>query len=342
MPSADTIKNTFIGLLIVIVFAAIATLIAGTSTVRSVGLSPVVIGIIVSMVCGNFFSNYSSFHWRKGIQFSAKFVLRAAIIFYGFRITLQNIVSVGLEGFLVSVIMVVSTFSLGIFLGKKVFKMDPDLALLTACGSAVCGAAAVLGMESVLRSEPYKSAVAVSTVVLFGTLSMFIYPALYHTGILNMTTDVFGIYIGGSIHEVAQVVVAGNGVNEASADTGMIVKMTRVMMLAPLLLVTGGFLFSKHPKTENKGGKFPIPYFVLAFILVVGFNSLDLLPKDGVNKINTADTFLLTMAMCAIGMETRFSKFKEAGTQPIYLATLLFAWLLLGGFAVTKFISSAF
>lgn len=323
-----------------VVLAIIATYISQNPFVRSTGMSPVVLGIIVGMIFGNTLPASILDRLKPGTVFSAKYILRAAVIFYGFRITFQNIMEVGVPGLMMSVLMVISTLLLGTFLGKKLFKMDSDLAILTAAGSAICGAAAVVATESVLKAEPYKSTIAVSTVVLFGTISMFVYPVLFHLGILNMSTDVFGIYIGGSIHEVAQVVVAGNGVNEAAANSGVIVKMTRVMLLVPVLLSLGFFVMRKNKMEGNVSGqKFPIPYFVLGFILVAGINSLNLFSPETVAGINTADTFLLTMAMCALGMGTTFAKFKEAGTKPIYLAGLLFIWLLVGGFFITKFVT---
>ena len=88
------------------------------------------------------------------------------------------------------------------------------------------------------------------------------------------------------------------------------------------------------------GSKFPVPYFVLGFILVAAINSLNLFSSDAVCNINTGDKFLLTAAMCALGMSTTFSKFKEAGTKPVYLASLLFVWLLVGGFFIAKLVTS--
>jgi len=323
-----------------LLLAAIATWISQIEVVKSAGMSPVVLGIVVGMIFGNTLPVGALERLKPGTTFSVKYILRTAIIFYGFRITFQNIIAVGAPGFLVSIIMVASTLLLGIFLGKKLFKMDADLAILTACGSAICGAAAVLATESVLKAEKHKSVVAVSTVVLFGTISMFVYPALMHLGLLNMTSEAFGIYIGGSVHEVAQVVVAGNAVNEVAANSGVIVKMTRVMLLVPVLLMLGFMVVKKNKSNgDTAASKFPIPYFVLGFIAVAGINSLNLFPKVSVEAINYADTFLLTTAMCALGMGTTFSKFKEAGTKPIYLASLLFVWLLVGGFLITKLVT---
>lgn len=333
-------KKIYQGIVFVFILAAIATLIAQTDFIRSMGMSPVVLGIIIGMILGNSLPATVIDRLKPGTAFTVQYILRAAIIFYGFRITFQNIAEVGAPGLLVSVVMVTSTLLLGIFLGKKVFKMDPDLALLTASGSAICGAAAVVATESVLRSEPHKSIIAISTVVLFGTISMFVYPALFHLGILNMSSHIFGIYIGGSIHEVAQVVVAGNGVDQVAANSGIIVKMIRVMLLVPVLLCIGVFIMrKKKPDTNPSGKKFPIPYFVFGFIAVIGINSLNLFSPEIVEQINTVDTFLLTMAMCALGMGTTFSKFREAGPKPVYLAGLLFIWLLVAGFFATKLVA---
>ncbi len=138
--------------------------------------------------------------------------MRFAIVIYGFRITFQQIAEVGMEGFLVSIIMLSTTFIIGSWLGYKIFDMERDTAMLTASGASVCGAAAVLATEPVLKAEGHKTAIAVSMVVLFGTISMFLYPVLYSTliepatGFLHMTPSEFGIYVGGTIHEVAQVV----------------------------------------------------------------------------------------------------------------------------------------
>ncbi|MBI3500317.1 MAG: YeiH family putative sulfate export transporter [Bacteroidetes bacterium] len=336
------ISSSYFGILFSILIAIAAIFIAQTSFVKSSGMSPVVIGIIMGIIFGNALPSSISEKLNTGTAFATKYILRTAIIFYGFRITFQNILEVGAPGLLVSFIMVISTLLLGIFLGKKLFGMDSDLALLTAAGSAICGAAAVCATESVLKNEKHKSVVAISTVVLFGTISMFLFPALYHSGILHMNSDVFGIFAGGSIHEVAQVVVAGNGANEAAANSAVIVKMTRVMLLVPVLIALGFFIVRKNKSNGTSSGKFPLPYFVLGFILAAGINSMNLFSSHSIETINTADTFLLTIAMCALGLETQISKFREAGTKPIQLAGILFLWLLFGGFFVTKLVTNFF
>jgi uncharacterized integral membrane protein (TIGR00698 family) len=232
--------------------------------------------------------------------------------------------------------------------------MEKDTAMLTASGASVCGAAAVLATEPVLKSEGHKTAIAVSMVVLFGTISMFLYPVLYAsiiepaTGFLHMTPQEFGIYVGGTIHEVAQVVAVPAsvvGAPEEMANSAVIVKMTRVIMIAPMLILLGIYLSysaKKDGSVASGGVKLVIPWFAVYFVGMAGVNSLQVVPQNIVDVINEIDTFLLTMAMTALGMGTIFSKFKGLGLAPLYTAGAMFAWLVVGGFVVTKVVVATF
>ena len=190
-----------------------------------------------------------------------------------------------------------------------------------------------MATEPVINAKPYKSAVAVGTVVIFGTLAMFLYPLAYKAGLVPISAEAMGIYIGGTIHEVANVVGAGSAISPDVAKTAIIVKMIRVMMIAPFLIILGIWLSTKGSNVK-KG--ITIPWFAVFFMLVAGFNSFDLLPTKIVGMINSFDTFLLTMAMTALGMETTVEKFKNVGMRPIYLAFILFIWLIFGGYFITK------
>lgn len=347
-------KGTLSGILFVAIFSAAATYIAGLAPIKALGLSPLVLGIVMGIFYANTLHNQTPPAWQRGITFSAKKILRFAIVLYGFRITFQQIADVGMDGFLVSLIMLTTTLILGSWVGTKIFGMEKDTSILTAAGAAVCGAAAVLATEPVLKAEEYKTAVAVSMVVLFGTISMFLYPVLYTTiieqssGFLHMTAREFGIYVGGTIHEVAQVVAVPASIPGAPtemADAAVIVKMTRVIMIAPMLIVLGLYLaWSAKKEGAEAGGKtkLVIPWFAVYFIMVAGFNSFHLLPLGWVDVINEVDTFLLTMAMTALGMGTIFSKFKGLGLAPIYTAAVMFVWLVIGGFTITKIVVEVF
>ncbi len=363
--SPEKRQGTISGIIFVAIFAAAATYIAGLGPVKALGLSPLVIGIVMGIFYANTLHNQTPEAWQSGITFTAKKILRFAIVIYGFRITFQQIAAVGMDGFLVSLIMLSSTLILGSWIGYKIFKMEKDTSILTASGAAVCGAAAVLATEPVLKAEEYKTAIAVSMVVLFGTISMFLYPVMYETiikdatGFLHMDPRTFGIYVGGTIHEVAQVVAVPASVPgspKEMADAAVIVKMTRVIMIAPMLIVLGLYLAwsAKKEGGEHSGKtKLVIPWFAVYFIMVAGLNSLiqsyaatapeatAAMIKHTIDIINQIDTFLLTMAMTALGMGTIFAKFKGLGLAPLYTAGSMFIWLVVGGFVVTKLVVGA-
>ncbi len=349
--SPENRSGTINGILFVAIFATAATYLAGLAPIHALGLSPLVIGIVMGIFYANTLHNHIPNAWDTGIVFSGKKILRFAIVIYGFRITFQQIMDVGLEGFLVSLIMLSSTFILGTWIGTKIFGMEKDTSMLTASGASVCGAAAVLATEPVLKAEGHKTAIAVSMVVLFGTISMFLYPVLYSAiiepakGLLHMTPSEFGIYVGGTIHEVAQVVAVPFSIPNAPvemANNAVIVKMTRVIMIAPMLIVLGIYLSysAKKEGGDSSAVKLVIPWFAVYFIGVAGFNSFHLIPENIVNIINEIDTFLLTMAMTALGMGTRFAKFKGLGLAPVYTALGMFIWLVIGGFIITKIVCS--
>ena len=176
-------SNTLHGVLLIILFSCSAFYIAEIPFVKSLSFSPLIVGIILGMLYANSLRNHLPETWVPGIKFCSKQVLRAGIVLYGFRLTLAQVAEVGLPAIVVDAIVVTFTILLGIYFGK-LLKMDKDTALMTSTGSAICGAAAVLGAEPVVRCESYKTAIAVSTVVIFGTISMFLYPIMYRTGIL--------------------------------------------------------------------------------------------------------------------------------------------------------------
>ncbi len=326
------------GVILVLVLTTVATFISHIDEVKQLGFSPLVVGIVLGMIYANSIGDNFGNRFTDGIKFSAKRILRFAIVFYGFRITFGEIYNVGLDGAIISILIVISTFAIGTYVGMRFFKLDRDTSMLTASGSSVCGAAAVLATEPVLKSESYKSAIAVSTVVFFGTIAMFLYPAVKSTGILDLNDSQFGIYVGATIHEVAQVVAVGGTYGGDVSNSAIIVKMTRVMLIAPMLIILG-IILSNLSKGTNGQNSLVIPWFAVLFIVMSGINSLNIIPKDIVEYINIADQFLLTMAMTALGMETTVKKFKGVGFAPLYTAGIMFIWLLIGGYFITKLIT---
>ena len=326
------------GLLLIVLFAAVATALSTLPFFQHLSLSPLVLGILIGIVFANTLGRYLPEEWRSGLKFCSKRILRIGIIFFGFRLTLADVAQVGLSAVALDIFIVCSTIGLGLLVGKWL-NMDKETTLLTSSGSAICGAAAVLGAEATLKSEAYKTAVAVSTVVLFGTLSMFLYPVLYRNGFFPLSTHEMGLYTGSTVHEVAHVVGASNAMGKEVAEVAVIVKMIRVILLVPVLLV---FSWSARSRSENVAPdqrRLVVPWFALLFLLAIALNTLLSLSPAVTEPIKTVDNFALTMAMTALGCETTIDKFRQAGWRPFVLALVLYLWLVFGGLLAVKALS---
>jgi uncharacterized integral membrane protein (TIGR00698 family) len=273
-----------------------------------------------------------------GVIFAKQHLLRLGIILYGFRLTFAQIADVGVSGIVIDVLTLSSTF-LSPVLGQKVFGLDKHTSWLIGAGSSICGAGGA-GTEPVVKAEASKVTVAVATVVIFGTIAIFLYPAMYPLLAHWFTPEAYGIYMGSTMHEVAQVVAAGHAVSPDAENAAVIAKMLRVMMLAPFLLFLAARVKQLAPANGGEKSKITIPWFAILFILVAVFNSFHLLPKAVVDMLVTLDTVLLAMAMAALGLTTHVSALKKAGAKPLLMALMLFVWLIVGGGAINLAIHS--
>ena len=207
-----------------------------------------------------------------------------------------------------------------------------------SCAS-ICGAAAVIAAEPVIKAEAHKVTIAVATVVVFGTIAMLLYPFLYHLGWLQpwLNAQQYGIYTGSTIHEVAQVVVAGNAVSPEVGDTAVVTKMIRVMMLAPFLLILSFALTKgssdngKKPSFMNRVQQVKVPWFAFIFIAIVLLHTWVPMTASFERSMVMLDDVLLTMAMFALGLTTHLGAIKQAGVKPLILGAIMFAWLIVGG-----------
>ena len=342
----------YYGILLMVAFAIVAFLVAQLDWVKSLSFSPLIVGIILGMIYANTFRSKLPESWVPGLKFCTKQILRTGIVLYGFRLTFAQVMEVGLPAIVLDIIIIASVIGIGIFLGKMM-KMDADTALITSTGAAICGAAAVLGAEPVIKCESHKTAIAVSTVVIFGTISMFLYPIMYRAGLLDaMDNTQIAIYTGSTLHEVAHVAGAGNAMDPTDAlgiaGTATITKMIRVIMLAPVLIIMAMCL--KKPSQNGEKTKITIPWFAFGFIGIIILNTVlqecSFLPQDMLKELlygkgcwmELLDTFLLTMAMTALGADTSIDKFKQAGAKPFYLAGGIYIWLVLGGYLLCRYL----
>ncbi|WP_417474419.1 YeiH family protein [Luteimonas mephitis] len=328
------------GLALVAAIAGAGILAARLPALQALGLSALTLAIVFGIALGNTVFPAVAARSGAGVDFAKGMLLRTGIVLYGFRVTFQDIAGVGMEGVLIAVAMVGLVFGLAVLLGTRVFKLDRETAMLIGAGSAICGAAAVMATEPVVRGQAHKVSVAVATVVVFGTLGMFLYPWLYPY--LGLGEHAFGVYAGSTIHEVAQVVVAGRAVGEAAGSAAVIEKMLRVMLLAPFLLLLSSRLSREANAGSGEKAGIVIPWFAVLFVAVAGVNSLQLLPAAWVEVLVQADTVLLAMAMAALGLRTRVGAIRQAGLRPLLLASALFVFLLVGGYAVNVGIGALF
>lgn len=345
--SSQQLQQWLPGLLLCGAIAAASLWAATLPALAARGLSALTIAIVLGLVVGNTIYPRLAAPCASGVGLSKARLLRAGIVLYGLRLTFQDIAQLGWAGIAIDAVVLSSTFVLAQWLGQRVFRMDARTSLLVGAGSSICGAAAVLATEPVVKGRAEDVAVAVATVVVFGTVGTFLYPALFHWNAVNGWLDVsaqqYGLYVGSTVHEVAQVVAAGEAVGREAADMAVIAKMVRVMMLAPFLLVLSWWLArserradalkndSNTSKPSTQRSAITIPWFALGFVLVAGIHSLGVLPAPLVQAGVQLDTVLLTLAMAALGLTTHIAAVRAAGTKPLLLALVLFGWLLGAG-----------
>ena len=306
---------------------------------RIVGLSSLTLAILIGMVLGNTVYPNLAERLSVGVAFAKGQILRLAIMFYGFKLTLTQVSSVGLSAVMSDALVLTSTFLLTYWIGTRWLKVDKQTTLLIGSGASICGAAAVIAAEPVVKAEAHKVTIAVATVVVFGTVAMLLYPFLYHIGWLQpwLNAQQYGIYTGSTIHEVAQVVVAGNAVSPEVGDTAVVTKMIRVMMLAPFLLILSFALTKgssdngKKPSFMNRVQQVKVPWFAFIFIAIVLLHTWVPMTASFERSMVMLDDVLLTMAMFALGLTTHLGAIKQAGVKPLILGAIMFAWLIVGG-----------
>jgi uncharacterized integral membrane protein (TIGR00698 family) len=344
------------GVILAAVLALLSIGLAEAGWLQANGISALTLAIVLGIAVGNSVYPRIAAGSTPGVNFSKQTLLRLGVVLYGIRLTFQDIQHVGFAGVIIDTVVLCSTFALAWLLGTRLFGLDRRTAMLIGAGSSICGAAAVMAAEPVVRGRPDQVTVAVSTVVVFGTLAIFLYPALYHLNssyhlLGSDSPAAYGLFAGSTIHEVAQVVAAGRAIGEQAAATAVITKMVRVMLLAPFLLALSVYLSREkqpdqaqtraHDQAHNQAPdagrakpRISIPWFALGFIAVTGLNSLVVLPAQLTAITTQFDTFVLAMAMAALGLTTHVSAIRSAGVRPLALAAVLFTWLIAGGIAI--------
>mmetsp|Transcript_11695 Transcript_11695/g.28108 ORF Transcript_11695/g.28108 Transcript_11695/m.28108 type:complete len:445 (+) Transcript_11695:133-1467(+) len=321
--------------------------IAVSKTALGTHVSPLLWATIFGMVYGNCLHKGDAKRTlASGIKFSKGRLLRLGIILYGFKITLQQIAGIGFAGLATDAFIVASTLFLGVNLGQKVFGLDETTSTLIGSGAAICGCSAVLATQPVVGGESHQVSAAVGTVVIGGTLSMFLYPFLFKwIPCLAASPKLMGVFTGSTIHEIAGVVAAGKAMGGEVAVTAVVTKLARVLLLAPALMSLSWFKNRKcimeakaaGKPVEQSGCKIVLPWFAFGFVGLSALNSFLPFPAAMVKIASKTSAFSLICAMAALGIESDLVEIRKLGSKPVLLAALLWVWLTVGGLGAARF-----
>jgi len=325
------------GLLTSAGLAAVSVWVARLPWLSAAAVSPVVVATLLGIVAANVAARPLAALPAHGFELAREPVLKLAIVLYALRIPLAEMRSIGPDALLLSVFMAVSTMLLAWYAGRRWLGLDATSALLIGAGSSICGTAAVLATEGVLRSRSAHVGMAVAVVVLFGTIGMFLYPLLVPLVATlagpGWDAAAQGVYVGATLHAVGQVVVAGSALGAAAAGAAVVTKMLRVCLLAPMLIV----LALIRPRGADREGRrrIPVPWFAVAFVALALVHPWLGLPAAITQQLGNGDEFLLATAMASMGMTVQLRTLGTLGPRPLMLGGLLFVYLAGAGLALS-------
>jgi uncharacterized integral membrane protein (TIGR00698 family) len=254
----------------------------------------------------------------EGVQFACKNLLRIGVALLGLQLTLHELIHLGPVTFLLVFSVSTATFLFTVSLGRLI-AVDRKLTELLAAGTAICGAAAIIATNAVTKADDRDVGYAITCISLFGTVAMVSLPLLI--GPFHFSPETYGVWVGTSVHEVAQVVAASIQVDQISEEIAITVKLARVALLAPLILTLGLIRrrTDQAPPGEVSSKPSLLPWFLVAFVILVIVNSVVPHPAILNAAANRITAFILTVSLAAIGLGTRFSDIRSKGVRPIVL-----------------------
>lgn len=292
--------------------------------------NPVLVAMLLGLLIGNTLECPPTL--RPGLDFTKRYLLRLAVVLVGFRITVALLIDLGWVPLVVAATELVLVLVLLRWIARRVFKLDGELALLVAVGSAVCGAAAILSVAAVVRAKEQHAGAAIALITVSGTVALLIYPVAFMAGRLPaLDESLYGVFVGASIYELAQVYGASFAVSEGALNTATLVKLSKVLMLLPLLLVLS--LWRRRQDARALVPPTPWPWFIAAFVAVMLLNSAITLHPQARRLILELDQFLFMTVMVALGLSTRLTLLRGAGASNA-------GWRVLGVAAIGLLLSS--
>ncbi len=327
----DRLRSRVPGLLALAVATCIALAAHALWAPMSALLAALLLGVLVTNV------RSLPTAWAPGLKLGSGTILRLGIVLLGLTISVKDIAGLGLGMILVIVIATSVTFGLSSLVGPRL-GLSREQSILVAAGCSICGAAAVAGFRGSVKAKDDEVAAAVGVVVIFGSLSILVVPLVGR--LIGLPAELFGDWAGASVHEVAQVVAVGGTMGTAALTTAVVVKLTRVLMLAPLVAVTTLLRGRSAPSVaagssrRRFGLPAVVPWFVVGFVVAVLVRNLTHLPADVLAAGGTLSTILLTAAMFALGAGVRVRTLLRTGPRALALgamATLCISALALTG-----------
>ncbi len=296
--------------------------------------APVMLFALLLGMAFNFLSEEGG-RVSKGIQFSSKTLLRLAVGLLGARITFTQIMELGLTPIVIVIVAVFATIIFGTLMAK-LFGLSTQFGVLTSGAVAICGASAAMAISTVLpnhKDHERDTIFAVVAVTTLSTIAMIAYPILI--SLFHLNDAQIGIFLGGTIHDVAQVVGAGYSVSQEAGDVATFTKLLRVSMLLPIVFGLA-FLF-RNSRGEGQV-KAPFPSFLLLFAGLIIINSLGFIPQEILDILKQVSRWFLVIAIAALGMKTSIKQMASVGgkaiglivAQTIFIAGLVLAILLVG------------
>ena len=272
---------------------------------------------------------------EMGIEFSAKALLRFGVALLGLRITIDQVLDLGVDTVILLIGGVILTLVFGI-LASKILGRRARFGVLTGGAVAICGASAALAIASILPKSKLGERDTIFTVIAvtsLSTIAMVLYPLL--TAFLELDNRTSGIFIGGTVHDVAQVIGAGYIISDEAGDFATVTKLFRVAMLVPVVLVLSAIFRSKNKRSSPE----PLPIFIIGFCVLVALNSSGLIPEGIQIILIDTSRWCLVTAIAALGIKTSLKSMMTVGFQPvavIFLETLFIGIWILGGLYVLR------
>ncbi|MEM9202638.1 MAG: putative sulfate exporter family transporter [Actinomycetota bacterium] len=333
MPSATAVlgappRTLLPGITAVVVLTVVASVVHELAST----VSALLIGVVLGAVVGN--AGLVSPTLQPGFTFAAKRLLRVGIVLLGLRLSLSDITDLGALTLVVVVATVAATF-FGTQAMATRMGLSRDLGLLVATGYSICGASAIAAVESATDATEDEVAISIGLVTLCGTIAMLTIPPLGDA--LGLSDEQLGTWIGAGIHDVGQVAAAGSIAGAAALSVAVVVKLTRVSLLAVIVTYVN-INRRRHTSTDaaaNDTGTRPplVPAFVAGFLAMVVLRTTDVLSDDIITSAKTLEGWLLTAALVGLGAGVRFERLRRLGPKPLLLG--LGAWVVVAGVSLT-------